>query len=104
MNSLTDILEVTHRTEAGETRKIFKNAFYQSSNGDIVFVMCFAQHTETGGMLVIYHDVEQIGDVKAESLESFLDTAGDETQVYRFQRMVDLKGTTRTADLVGEIV
>lgn len=99
MNSLTEKLEVTHQTNTGEIRKIFKNAFYQSLSGQIVFVMCFAEHTENGSHLVVYHDVENIGDVKAESLDSFLNN--DAQNAYRFQRMVDLKGKTLTADVVG---
>lgn len=97
MAPLTETLEINVALSDGRERKVVRNVFYRKFTGEMVFVMHFATHTETEELLVIYHDVKQIDAVFAEPVERFL--AKEMEDVYRFERIVDLKTEARTADV-----
>lgn len=98
MKRAVDTLEKMVRNESRERRLIHKNTFYQGVNGQLIFVMNFAE-TPNGETLVIYHEMENIQAVYAEPIERFSERT--ESGAFRFVRMKDLKGMELLEDVLG---
>ena len=98
MKRAMDTLEKMVRNESGERRLIHKNTFYQGIDGQLIFVMNFAENP-SGETLVIYHEMENIQAVYAEPIQRFSERT--ESGAFRFVRTKDLKGRELLEDVLG---
>lgn len=96
MNPSIDMNKKVYMNSQGLCRHIYKNNFYRSEKGDVVFVMNFAS-CPNHEVLVIYHEVDDIQAVRAEPIELFSDFSFPDS--FRFMRIGSLKDRELISDV-----